>query len=279
MPRRQTTTGVTIGAVGGVVGGLLGGGAGVLFVPALDRFTGLSRARVHGTSTIANIAVCVGGSAVYALGGGAVDLRVGAGLTLGGIVGGFWGARLLARASERLLRVLLIAILLLTAAKLYLDAAGVVLFAGGVVAPSLAGNPWFLVPVTVALGVVIGAWSGAMGLGGGLLAVPTMVLLFGTELHTAAGTSLVMFLPNSIAGAIVHVRQGTGSPRWGALLSVGALPGTAGGALLGLALDAVVLGLVFGTFALTMAVREIHGLVAYRRRVIDHDGCADPGGG
>lgn len=90
---------------------------------------------------------------------------------------------------------------------------------------------------------MIGAWAGAMGLGGGLLAVPALVLLFGVELHVAAGTSLLMFIPNSIVGTLVHLRQGTASARWGWLL--------------GLALDAVVLGVVFATFALAMAVREI----------------------
>ena len=94
----------------------------MLFVPALDRFTTMSRARVHGTSTIANIGVCVAGAAGYAVGGGALDLRVGAGLIVGATVGGVIGPRLLARASETVLRLLLIAILVLTAAKLAVDA-------------------------------------------------------------------------------------------------------------------------------------------------------------
>ena len=115
---------LSIGVVGGLVGGLLGGGSGVLFVPALDRFTSLTRAQVHGTSTLANITVCAAGAAVYGLVGGSLDLRAGAGMIVGGILGGVFGARLLARASERLLRGLLVAVLLLTAAKLYLDATG-----------------------------------------------------------------------------------------------------------------------------------------------------------
>ncbi|GAA4977038.1 TSUP family transporter [Pseudonocardia tropica] len=120
-----------IGLVGGVVGGLIGGGSGVLFVPALDRFTAMSRARIHGSSTIANIGVCVAGAAAYAVGGGSLDLRTGAGLIVGGTVGGWIGPKLLARASETLLRVLLVVILVLTAAKLLVDALGVPLLGGG----------------------------------------------------------------------------------------------------------------------------------------------------
>lgn len=249
---------LTIGAAGGVVGGLLGGGSGVLFVPALDRFTSLTRAQVHGTSTIANAAVCAAGAAVYGLVGGSLELRAGSGMMLGGILGGVFGARLLARASERLLRGLLVGVLALIAAKLFLDAVGLDPARGAPVVPTeLLGDLWFVVPVSLAAGVVIGAWAGAMGLGGGLLAVPTLVLLFGADLHTAAGTALGVFVPNALAGGYVHLRQGTASLRIGCLLGATATPGTVAGALVGLALDEVVLGVVFGSFALAMAVREI----------------------
>lgn len=253
-----------IGLVGGCVGGLIGGGSGVLFVPALDRFTSMPRARVHGTATISNIGVCVAGTAAYAVGGGAVDLRVGTGMLIGGTLGGFLGPRLLARASETLLRVLLIVILVLTAAKFSVDALGPSLFTHTLVPADLLVDPWFVVPMTLVVGIVIGAWNGALGLGGGLLAVPALVVLFGVELHVAAGTSLLMFIPNSVVGSLVHVRQGTASARWGWLLGLSAAPGVSAGAVLGLALDTVVLGLIFGTFALLMAVREVVALV--RRR-------------
>ena len=253
-----------IGVAGGVVGGLIGGGAGVLFVPALDRFTSMSRARVHGTSTVAQIGLCVAGAATYAIGGGALDLAVGTGMAVGATFGGALGPWLLARTRETVLRVLLVAILLLTAAKFGIDAFGPPLLTRAVVAPALLADPWFVVPTTLVVGLVVGAWSGAMGLGGGLLAVPAMVLLFGVELHVAAGTSLLMFIPNSVVGSVVHVRQGTASARWGWVLGLTSAPGVIVGALLGLALHTEVLGLVFGTFALIMAVREIVALA--RRR-------------
>ncbi|WP_285659037.1 sulfite exporter TauE/SafE family protein [Actinomycetospora sp. NBRC 106375] len=255
-----------IGVAGGVVGGLIGGGAGVLFVPALDRFTSMTRARVHGTSTVAQIGLCVAGAATYAIGGGALDLAVGTPMAVGATFGGALGPWLLARTHETVLRVLLIAILLLTAAKFGIDAFGPPLFTHALVPPALLADPWFVVPTTLVVGLVVGAWSGAMGLGGGLLAVPAMVLLFGVELHVAAGTSLLMFIPNSVVGTVVHVRQGTASARWGWVLGLTSAPGVIVGALLGLALHTEVLGLVFGTFALLMAVREIVALARRRSR-------------
>lgn len=252
------------GFAGGAVGGLIGGGAGVLFVPALDRFTGMGRALVHGTSSLAQIGLCVAGAATYAVGGGALDMRVGIGMLVGATVGGLLGPRLLARTSDTVLRVLLIAILVLTAAKFAFDAFGPALFTHAVVPAGLSADPWFVVPATLLAGLLVGAWSAAMGLGGGLLAVPVMVLLFGVELHAAAGTSLLVFIPNSVVAGWVHVRQGTASARWGWLLGLTAAPGVVVGALLGLALATDVLGLVFGAVALLMAVREIIALA--RRR-------------
>lgn len=249
--------GAMIGATGGVVGGLLGGGNGVVFVAGLDRFTRLPRALRHGTSTISNITVCAVGAAVYAIAGGAVDLHAGGGLILGGILGGFFGARLLVHLPNWLLHILLITILVLTAAKFYLNAAGLdPLYGDALVAAGLRANLWFVLPMTFLAGVVIGAWAGAMGLGGGLLAVPVLVLLFGVDIHTAEGTSLLMFVPNSIMGAVVHLRQKTAAPRVGGLVGLSAAPGAMCGALLGLALNSTVLGIVFATFTLGMAIRE-----------------------
>lgn len=107
-----------------------------------------------------------------------------------------------------------------------------------------------------------------MGLGGGLLAVPVLMVLFGTDLPTAEGTSLLMFFPNAVVGTVVHARQGTADKRLAAVLNLGALPGGAvlGGALLALTLDVHVLSIVFAVFALAVALRELFGMRRTRSR-------------
>jgi uncharacterized membrane protein YfcA len=102
-----------------------------------------------------------------------------------------------------------------------------------------------------------------MGSGGGFLAVPTLILLFGTGLPVAEGTSLLIFFPNSIVGTIVHARQGTADIRAGTVLNLGAAPGAVLGALVALVIDVTVLSVLFATFALFIAVREISRM--YRR--------------
>ncbi|MFF0815170.1 sulfite exporter TauE/SafE family protein [Rhodococcus sp. NPDC003318] len=178
---------------------------------------------------------------------------------IGGRLGAIFGATLILRVPNRLLRWLFVAVLLATSLKLLLDAVGADPLQGSAVVPSsLIANPWFTVPVSLALGCVIGAWSAGMGLGGGLLAVPVLMLLFGTDLPTAEGTSLLMFFPNAIVGTIVHAKQGTADMRIGTMLNAGAVPGAVGGVLVALALDARILSVLFGVFALMVAVRELY---------------------
>lgn len=254
MTRPRTSTLAGVGLAGGTMGALLGGGAGSVTVPALARLTGLARVTIHGTSTLTNIAIAVVGAAVYGARGGAVDLATGVPLMLGGIAGAVLGARLVTRAPERLLRLLFSAVLLASGTSLLLEASGITVTAG---AGALPDVPAVLVPVALALGALVGAWSAAMGLGGGLLTVPALVLLFGVDPHTAVGTSLVVMLPNSVAGATAHLRQGTASVPIGARLAAGAAVGAAGGALLALALDERMLSAVLGTYMYVTAIREL----------------------
>ncbi|WP_031470814.1 sulfite exporter TauE/SafE family protein [Sciscionella sediminilitoris] len=247
-----------IGLLGGAMGALLGGGTGTVTVPALDRYGDLDRPVIHGTSTIANVAVAAVGGCVYWLRGGAIEPRFGVPLMIGGVFGALAGVRIVRRAPERLLRTVFIAVLVLSEVKLLTDAFGLDPFGGsGIFGPDIRANPVLVSAVGIALGVLVGAWSAALGLGGGLLSVPILVLLFGASLHTAEGTALIVMLPNSLVGAIAHARAGTASVPVGLRLAAGAAIGAVFGALLGLAVPGFVLSAFFGVFVLCMAGREI----------------------
>lgn len=84
-----------IGLAGGIVGGMVGGGGGIVMIPALDHTTHtttLSRARIHGTSTLVNAVIAVIGAGMYSWRGGAMDLRTGIALMCGGLIGAPLGA-------------------------------------------------------------------------------------------------------------------------------------------------------------------------------------------
>jgi len=57
------------------------------------------------------------------------------------------------------------------------------------------------------LGAIAGFLGGAFGVGGGIIMVPALLILFKQPIHTAIGTSLMLIIPISIAGALRHYMQ------------------------------------------------------------------------
>ena len=69
-------------------------------------------------------------------------------------------------------------------------------------------NPWLWVVWAIPIGVV----TGMTGLGGGVVAVPVMVLALKFKLRNAMATSLAMIIFTSIGGAIGYIVNGLGVP-------------------------------------------------------------------
>lgn len=112
---------------------------------------------------------------------------------------------------------------------------------------------------SLVLGLATGIVSGMMGLGGGTLLVPGLVLLAGTEQHLAQGVSLTVVALSSLVGAITHHRQGTvalSTVLWVAPVAVacGVL-----GAQIASQLDASTLSKIFGGVLLAMSIVMLVG--------------------
>ena len=86
--------------------------------------------------------------------------------------------------------------------------------------------------VLLITGVFTGFLSGMMGVGGGTIMVPAMVLLAGIGQHTAQGISLLAMIPAGAVGAFTHWKLGNVTTGLLAGLIPGVLFGTyAGGTL------------------------------------------------
>lgn len=76
------------------------------------------------------------------------------------------------------------------------------------------------------LGVVVGALSGVVGIGGGILFVPALIVFFGMSQHKAQGTSLgALLLPVGLLAFWEYYRKGNADLRVAALLAAGFLAG------------------------------------------------------
>jgi uncharacterized membrane protein YfcA len=104
-------------------------------------------------------------------------------------------------------------------------------------------------------GLLVGVASGVIGIGGGVLLVPMMVLGFGFPQHLAQGTSLLAIIPIGIVGAATHHRQGHLLWRPALLMGVAGVAGAVLGALVAISLPQEVLARLFGAFLLFSAWR------------------------
>lgn len=92
-----------------------------------------------------------------------------------------------------------------------------------------------------------------VGLGGGFIAVPILLLAFGMRPGEAAGTSLALVVANSAAGATTYLLQRRVHIRLGLLFAAGGFPGSILGALAGARISAHVFDWLFAAFLIAVA--------------------------
>jgi uncharacterized membrane protein YfcA len=97
----------------------------------------------------------------------------------------------------------------------------------------------------LAVGMATGVVSGLLGVGGGLLLIPALVLLLGYDQHLAEGTSLLVILPTAAVGAYTHHRNGFVRVRHAIALGLSGIAGAVAGSLIANALEGSTLRTVF----------------------------------
>ena len=109
--------------------------------------------------------------------------------------------------------------------------------------------------VAIVGGFGAGFLSGTIGIGGGLLFVPTMTLGYSLSQPIAQGTSLVAIVPTAIVGGITHIRHGNvvrGAALW---MGGGGVVGAVIGALVAVEVPGPLLARIWGAFLVVSAYR------------------------
>lgn len=103
------------------------------------------------------------------------------------------------------------------------------------------------------IGLLVGAISGLVGIGGGIILVPIFVYLFGLSQHEAQGTTLALFVPPiGILAAWTYYKHGYVNLTIAALVCLGFFFGSLFGAKLAVSLPTEILRKIFG-FAIILA--------------------------
>jgi uncharacterized membrane protein YfcA len=108
------------------------------------------------------------------------------------------------------------------------------------------------------LGLVAGVLGGLFGLGGGIIIIPALVLIFGMSQHLAQGTTLALMVPPiGLLAAWTYYKQGYVDVKVAALICAGFFLGGLLGAKFAVGLSDRTLQKVFGSMLLLVSMRMI----------------------
>jgi uncharacterized membrane protein YfcA len=233
-----------VSIVAGFVGALFGLGGGVLIIPFLTLVEGVPVPLAVGASIVSVVATSSASAATYVQ-DHLTNLRLGMFLEVGTVSGAITGALVAVYLSASALFILF-GLILLYATIIMIRARGID-FPANVKPDKLSrilalGNRYedhslnrvvkyevTRTPLTVFIGYAAGIVSGLLGVGGGIINVPTMNLVSKVPVKVASATSNFMIGVTAAASASVYLLRGDVHP----LLAAPLIIGVAGGALLG----------------------------------------------
>lgn len=241
--------GLAIGAAAGLLSGLFGIGGGIVIVPALLSIMAMERKMAHGTSLAATLPVAAASLVTYAVGGN-VDWPVAACLATGAIVGAVVGTQLLQVIPRRPLTLVFVAVVLLTAVRL-------------VLATEVTGRDDLTVwggLVLVVIGLITGTLSGLLGIGGGVVMVPALIVLFAELPVVAKGTSVAVIVPSSLMGTIRNRTKRNADLKMAAQIGIAGIISAVIGSLLADSIDATVSNILFAGLLISVAIIQLRTL-------------------
>jgi uncharacterized membrane protein YfcA len=224
--------------------GLIGGGGSIITVPVLVYALGVDPYQAVAMSLAVVGATSLVGVVLHAK-RGAVDVRTGSMFAASGVVG--------ALAGSQLTYVLSPEALLLSFAALMLVTASVMLARRGQDRDSSPPGRGSAVKAAFA-GLGVGLLTGFLGVGGGFLVVPALILFGGLAMKEAIGTSLFVIAINCAAGLVAHLQYGGFDLRVAGLVTLLAAAGTLAGTALSHRASPARLKTGFAVFVIAVAL-------------------------
>ncbi|MER7515877.1 sulfite exporter TauE/SafE family protein [Streptomyces sp. NPDC126499] len=229
------------GAAVGVLGGMIGLGGAEFRLPLLIGvfgFAALSAVILNKAMSLVVVLVALPARmAAVPASELAAHWPVAVNLLAGSLAGAWAGASWAVRMRGATLYKVLAALMVLMA--------GALVFTHSTTVAALALPAWAQVTCGVTAGFGIGVVAAIMGVAGGELLIPTIVLLFAVDVKTAGSLSLLVSLPTMLVAFARYSRDGSfavlsAHRRFAAVLTAGSITGALlGGLLVGAVPDAV----------------------------------------
>lgn len=110
----------------------------------------------------------------------------------------------------------------------------------------------------IVLGLITGFLAGMLGIGGGLIVIPSLIILFGFTQQSAQGTSLAMMLPPvGIFAVMTYYKAGHVDLKVALILAAMFILGSIFGSKLAVKIPQDILKKIFGIFLLLVAIKML----------------------
>ncbi len=242
------------GLGGGFISGLLGGGGGSVMIPLMTGPLKMTQHMAHGTSLVVITVTAAVAATAYSL-SGPISYSLAVALGIGATVGAVLGARAASKIPGLQLRQLF---------GLFLIAISVRMLLWESIEPVISASGWHEAAAGTSIGLLGGITSGALGVGGGSIFVPALVLGLGVGQHEAQGISLWVVVVASISGGWTHYRHGTVDTQAARWIAPAALPGAVAGAIAAAFMGGRTLQVVFSVVLIAIGTQM---LASARRRL------------
>jgi uncharacterized membrane protein YfcA len=246
IPKQRALILMGFGVGAGLLSGMFGLGGGIIIVPGLMFALRMDQRRAHGTSLAGVLPISMASIITYWV-HDHIDWTVTLWLTIGSVGGALIGARLLAVLPKRVLTLLFVAVLAIAGIRMFfeIDTTGTTVIDTG---SALA---------LIVIGFFVGALAGMLGIGGGLITVPIMIVIFHVPPAVAKGTALAVVIPTALSGTVQNMAN-KNADLFAALLvsTTGIFAAVAGGWIASL-MSAAVSNFLFAVLLMVIAGRML----------------------
>jgi len=239
--------GLVTGA-GAFLGSMLGLGGGFIIVPLLTILLGLSIKEAVALSLLSILANSLSASVVY-VNKDVVDFRLGLILETSTMLGAIAGANINLMVEESVISTVFGFVLIYVSYRMFRGAS----FEG--VTGKKISNKQLGIGVFGAF--FAGILSGLLGIGGGILKMPILVLLLSVPTRIAIGTSMFMISLTSAASTYVYFSSNMINFLFGGIAVIGAFSGAQIGSRVSLRVNVTTLRKLFGLILIVFSVLMI----------------------
>jgi uncharacterized membrane protein YfcA len=159
-------------------------------------------------------------------------------LIAGGLVGTLLGTAAVKKVKDRILKLAFGFLLVFVAIRIMIQSFD----PAALTTPALGLDQW---PLFLLVGLAMGLLSAFLGVGGGVIVIPILIIIFGFTPQLAAGTSLVVMIPIVLLGALRLTKGGFTNWAQGVRIGIPAAIAAVGGAALALATQPAIVQIAF----------------------------------